>query len=64
MSRRAYFQVPDEYGDFHTFQTLIEAGEFAEQVLLSSGEGDIGIFEVKEVASVIREVSFNLHIYK
>lgn len=64
MAKRTYFQVADEYGDHHIFQTLKEAGEYAEEVLISTGDDDIGIFEVKEVASVNREVSVSLHIYE
>jgi len=64
MANRTYFQVEDECGIFRTFPTLEAASEFAEEVLISTGDDDIGIFEVKEVASVSREVSFSLHIYE
>lgn len=63
MNDQASYLVVDDFGDYHSFQTLKEAGRFAEMVMRSTEEEEVAIFAVKEVACVSREVSFSLHIY-
>jgi len=64
MENQTAYLVVDDFGDYHSYQTLEEAGKFAEMVMRSTEEDMIGIFEIKEVAYVGREVSFSLHVYE
>lgn len=64
MAEKTYFQVVDEYEEFHSYQTMEEAIKFAKQVLMTTGADYLEIFEVKAAACVSRGVNFNFQIYE